>query len=209
MRAVKEEGQYRLYGEKYFASNAGQCGVAMVLARKEGAKEGTRGLTLFAVPWKQDNGELNHLRIRRLKDKLGVRAVPSGEVEFDGSVAYVVGDESKGFYYMMEALNLSRICNAVASSGIMKRAYEEAKQYAMAREAFGQKLIDLPMIQQTLSQLKAKLEVEVAAIFDLVELYDKVVAGEASDSAVILHRLYIALLKKNQQKMRFILPMKQ
>ncbi|MEK4920573.1 acyl-CoA dehydrogenase family protein [Cytobacillus sp. FSL R5-0569] len=196
VRAVKEEGQYRLYGEKYFASNAGQCGVAMVLARKEGAKEGTRGLTLFAVPWKQDNGELNHLRIRRLKDKLGVRAVPSGEVEFDGSVAYVVGDESKGFYYMMEALNLSRICNAVASSGIMKRAYEEAKQYAMAREAFGQKLIDLPMIQQTLSQLKAKLEVEVAAIFDLVELYDKVVAGEASDSEVILHRLYIALLKK-------------
>lgn len=167
------------------------------------------GLNIVRCSVEKDNGELNHLRIRRLKDKLGVRAVPSGEVEFDGSVAYAVGDESKGFYYMMEALNLSRICNAVASIGIMKRAYEEAKQYAIAREAFGQKLIDLPMIQQTLSQLKAKLEVEVVAIFDLVELYDKVVAGEASDSEVILHRLYIALLKKNQQKMRFILPMKQ
>ena len=98
----------------------------MVLARMEGAVEGSRGLSLFAVPWRQEDGSLNGIQIRRLKDKLGVRAVPSGEVEFDGALAYVVGDPAKGFYYMMEALNLSRICNAVASLGIMRRALNEA-----------------------------------------------------------------------------------
>ena len=67
-------------------------------------------LTLFAVPWRKEDGTANHLRIRRLKDKLGVRAVPSGEVEFEGALAYVVGEQNKGIYYMLEALNLSRIC---------------------------------------------------------------------------------------------------
>ncbi|PLR82632.1 isovaleryl-CoA dehydrogenase [Bacillus canaveralius] len=196
VKAVKDGEDYRLYGEKYFASNAGRCGVAMVLARREGAPEGTKGLTLFAVPWKGEDGKLNGLRIRRLKDKLGVRAVPSGEVEFDGAKAYVVGDETRGFYYMMEALNLSRICNAVASIGIMKRAYHEAKQYASARHAFGNSLLKYPMVKQTLSKLQAKLQVEVAAVFDLIALYDKVTSGTASDAEVLLHRLYIAILKK-------------
>src|SRR5699024_6387599 len=136
VRAVEENGEYRLYGEKYFASNAGMCGVAMVLARREGAPEGSKGLTLFAVPWRHEDDSLNGISIRRLKDKLGVKAVPSGEVELHGAKAYVVGDPSKGFYYMMEALNLSRICNAVASLGIMRRAYQEAYKYADKRRAF-------------------------------------------------------------------------
>ena len=113
VQALEIDDGYRLYGEKYFASNAGMAGVAMVLARMPGAPEGSKGLTLFAVPWKVD-GELNGIKIRRLKDKLGVRAVPSGEVEFDGAKAYIVGDPKHGLKYMMEAMNLSRICNAVA-----------------------------------------------------------------------------------------------
>ena len=76
VEARKDGTAYRLYGEKYFASNAGMCGVAMVLARLEGAPAGSKGLTLFAVPWRKEDGTTNHLRIRRLKDKLGVRAVP-------------------------------------------------------------------------------------------------------------------------------------
>ena len=53
VKAVADGENYRIYGEKYFASNAGMCGVAMVLARIEGAAEGSRGLTLFAVPWRK------------------------------------------------------------------------------------------------------------------------------------------------------------
>ncbi|QOV11012.1 acyl-CoA dehydrogenase family protein [Viridibacillus arvi] len=196
VKAIKEGNNYRLYGEKYFASNAGMCGVAMVLARIEGAPGGSKGLTLFAVPWRKDNGEINRLRVRRLKDKLGVRAVPSGEVEFDGAEAFVVGDPTRGFYYMMEALNLSRICNAVASIGIMRRALLEAKEYATRRNAFGKRLADFPMVRDTLSKLAATLHVEVATVFDLIGLYEKVTAGEATEQEVILNRLNIAIMKK-------------
>lgn len=196
VKAVADGKHYRLYGEKYFASNAGMAGVAMVLARKEGAASGSKGLTLFAVPWKKEDGTLNGIHIRRLKDKLGVRAVPSGEVEFDGAVGYVVGDPSNGLKYMLEALNLSRICNTVASLGIMRRAYREAFAYAERRTAFGNKLNEFPMVQDTLGRLRAKLEIELYATFDLIELYDQVVSGAASDEEVILNRLLISLLKR-------------
>lgn len=196
VEARKDGNQYRLYGEKYFASNAGMCGVTMVLARMEGAQSGSKGLTLFAVPWRNDDGTVNNLRIRRLKDKLGVRAVPSGEVEFDGALAYVVGDPNKGIYYMLEALNLSRICNAIASIGIMRRGYLEAKHYVTNRHAFGKPLTQYPMIQDTLGKFAAKLHVEVATVFDLIQLYDKVTSGQGNKEDIILNRLYIAIMKK-------------
>lgn len=196
VRAVRDGNHYRLFGEKYFASNAGMAGVAMVLARIERAPEGSRGLTLFAVPWRNDDGSLNGISIRRLKDKLGVRAVPSGEVEFDGAMAYVVGDKANGLKYMLEALNLSRICNAVASLGIMRRALNEATDYARQREAFGRKLVEFPMVQDSLGKLTAKMEVELVTVFDLIKLYDRVVANEASNEEVIMNRLFIAILKK-------------
>lgn len=196
VKAVADGEHFRLYGEKYFASNAGMAGIAMVLARKEDAPSGSKGLTLFVVPWRNEDNTLNSIKIRRLKDKLGVRAVPSGEVEFDGAIGYVVGDPTNGLKYMLEALNLSRICNTVASLGIMRRAYNEAFAYAEKRTAFGSKLNEFPMVQDSLGRLRAKLEIELYATFELIELYDRVVSGAASKEEILLNRLLIALLKK-------------
>ncbi|WP_409304381.1 acyl-CoA dehydrogenase family protein [Peribacillus sp. SCS-155] len=197
-KAIPFGDHYRLYGEKYFASNAGMCGVAMVLARREGAPGGTKGLTLFAVPWSREDGTLNGIRIRRLKDKLGVRAVPSAEVEFEGAEAYMIGDASKGFYYMMEALNLSRVCNAVASLGIMRRAYQEARNYASNRRSFGCRLIEFPMVKDTLSHMAVKHEIETRTLFRFLPQFDFVMNNResADQKDIILNRLYIAILKK-------------
>ncbi|WP_261130572.1 acyl-CoA dehydrogenase family protein [Bacillus sp. Marseille-Q3570] len=195
--AVKEKDYYRLTGEKYFASNAGACGVATVLARIEGAPPGTKGLSLFLVPWKNEEGSLNNIKIRRLKDKLGVRAVPSAEVEFENSKAYLIGDSKRGFHYMMEALNLSRVCNAVASVGIMQRAYLEAKQYAHQREAFGNALSNYPMIQETLVNLATRQEVQLGGLFRLISLFDRVMrtGKDVTEQEKVLHRLLIAIVK--------------
>ena len=197
-RAVKEGEHYRLTGEKYFASNAGACGVAMVLARIDDEQDGTKGLSLFLVPWRKEDGSNNNLSIRRLKDKLGVKAVPSAEVLLEGSKAYLVGEASKGFSYMAEALNLSRLCNAIASVGIMQRAYLEAKTYAYERGAFKQKLKDFPMIRESLVKMKVKQEVEMSGIFSSIALFDQVVnSGQhVSEEDQALNRLLIALVKK-------------
>ncbi|WP_018924946.1 acyl-CoA dehydrogenase family protein [Salsuginibacillus kocurii] len=197
VQAVKEGDHYRLYGEKYFASNAGMCGVSAVLARKEDAPAGTKGLSLFLMPWDDEEGNRNNLSVRRLKDKLGVRAVPSAEVELEGAKAYLVGEAERGFYYMMEALNLSRVCNAVASVGIMRRAYDEALAYTHEREAFGQKLSDYPMVRETLMHLLSRQEVETSAVFKTVDLFDRVMMRRVpvTQEDEALNRLYIALIK--------------
>ncbi|KPB06106.1 acyl-CoA dehydrogenase family protein [Bacillus sp. CHD6a] len=200
-QAVPSSNKYLLTGEKYFASNAGQCGVAMVLARIPGAPKGTKGLSLFAVPWRREDGsgKLNGIEIRRLKDKLGVRAVPSAEVLFNGAEGYLVGEPSKGIHYMMEALNLSRVCNAIASLGIMQRAYTEARKYAKSRVTFGDQLINFPMIRESLVDMAVKQEVETSACFELVSLFDRVMrhaGAKVSEEEIALNRLLIALLKK-------------
>ncbi|MFD2044890.1 acyl-CoA dehydrogenase family protein [Ornithinibacillus salinisoli] len=199
VKAVREGDIYRITGEKYFASNAGACGVAMVLARLEGSPSGLNGLSLFLVPW-EENRSNELLRIRRLKDKLGVRAVPSAEVEFEGAKGYLVGKENQGFYYMIEALNLSRVSNAIASLGIMRRAYLEAKKYAMERDAFGEKLTNYPMVQATLSKLVAKQEVEMNTMYEVIQIMDRVMGLEtketATDKEQLLFRLYVAIMKK-------------
>lgn len=202
VEAIPEGEYYRLYGEKYFASNAGQCGVAAVLARRKGAPAGTKGLSLFLVPWRTEDGSVNNLHVRRLKDKLGVRAVPSAEVVLDGSKAYLVGDPAKGFYYMMEALNLSRVCNAVASLGIMKRALKEGYEYANWRDAFGQKIVDFPMVQETLADLQARYEVQLSGLFEAIALFDSVMLHreQATNEEIALNRLLIALVKARTAK---------
>lgn len=88
---ARREGEaYRLYsGDKYFASGAGLADYALVTARPEGAPEGPKGLGLFLLP-REMEGRLN-FTVRRFKEKLATRAVPSGEVELEGSLAYPIG----------------------------------------------------------------------------------------------------------------------
>jgi len=75
--ARQSDGEWRLYGKKWFCSNAGST-TAMVLARPEGAPPGTRGLGLFLLPRELPGGELNGVHIDRIKPKLGAFTTPYG-----------------------------------------------------------------------------------------------------------------------------------
>jgi alkylation response protein AidB-like acyl-CoA dehydrogenase len=86
-RQAPGSDEWRLYGDKWFGSNAG-ADLILTLARPEGAPTGTRGLGLFLVPKRLPDGSRNAYRIERLKDKLGIRSFASGEVTFDGAVAH-------------------------------------------------------------------------------------------------------------------------
>jgi acyl-CoA dehydrogenase len=187
-------GVYRLTGEKFFASNAGAM-VATVLARIDENKPGTKGLGLFLVPWIKPDRERNHIQVRRLKDKLGVNAVPSAEILLNGAEGYLIGDPQNGFKYMAEALNLSRICNAIASIGIMRRAFYEAKYYAQERRAFGHPIDQYPMVKEMLVDLLLDTEVSTGAVFDMIAVYDRIQSTLAEKEDVALARLLIPLLK--------------
>src|SRR2546426_783357 len=119
------DGAWRLWGDKWFASNA-NADVALTLARPEGAPPGTRGLGLFLVPRHLPDGTKNAWTINRLKDKLGSRSMATGEVTYAGAVAYGVGDVGRGFAPLMAMVNGSRLSNAMRAAGIMRRSLREA-----------------------------------------------------------------------------------
>ena len=144
--AVPDGSKWRLTGDKYFSSNAG-AELAVVAARPKGAAPGVRGLALFLLPRHRQNGELNYT-IRRLKDKIATRSVPTGEIELHGSDAYLLGKTEEGIYLILEVLNVSRIANSIGSVALAQRAISDALDFARGRVAFGRRIIDHPLLRR-------------------------------------------------------------
>lgn len=170
---ARRDGEgWRLTGEKYFSSGAGLTDYALVSARPEGAGPGPKGLALFLVPRLDRAGNLNY-RVRRLKEKLATRAVPSGEVELAGSEAYLVGKAEEGIYYTLEVLTLSRLANAAGAMGLARKAQLEALSRAHRRKAFGQTLSQHPLIRRDLTDLAVRLAGGLALTFRAVQAWEE------------------------------------
>src|SRR3978361_2135578 len=115
----------------------------MLLARPQGAESGTRGVGLFLMPRRLDDGSPNHYRIVRLKDKLGTRSMASGEIKLEGAIAYAVGKLDRGFVQMAEMVNSSRLSNGVKSTALMRRAMHDAFAVARGRVGLGHRILAL------------------------------------------------------------------
>ncbi|HEX5940130.1 MAG TPA: acyl-CoA dehydrogenase family protein, partial [Dehalococcoidia bacterium] len=170
--ATPDGDAYRLNGFKWFASNAD--GKAYVtLAKPEGASDSIKGVGLFLVLKEKRDGTPNGVRLRQLKDKLGTKAVPSAEVEFVNAEAFLLGrgvsgegDGTRGVARMMEMVTDSRVGVASMGLGCARRALVEAICYARARNAFGRRLIDQPLMRHKLSEMIVDLEAAQAMVFD-------------------------------------------
>ena len=180
-----------LSGLKWFASNA-DGGLALTLARPEGASGGTEGLGLYLVPARREDGTHNGYRIRRLKDKLGTRGLATGEIELDRAEAVEVAPPPDGLKTMMAALGYSRIHNAMASAGVQRRAFAEALHHAETRQAFGRHLAAYPMVQDQLVEILARMEASAALAFAAADAFD---AAQKRPEREAWMRLVTALAK--------------
>jgi acyl-CoA dehydrogenase len=185
--AVQQGDHWRLTGEKWFCSNA-DAEVVMLLARPEGAGPGTRGVGLFLMPRRLEDGSQNHYRIVRLKDKLGTRSMASGEIKLEGAIAYAVGNLDRGFVQMAEMVNSSRLSNGVKSTALMRRAYHDAMTVAKGRVVFGQRIIDLPLARRQLMKIMLATEQALSMSFLTADALDRAEAG-SQDAAALLRIL--------------------
>jgi acyl-CoA dehydrogenase len=192
--AKRDGDRWRLFGQKFFCSNIG-CEVALALARPEGAPAGTRGLALFLVPRDGPDGRRNHYRIDRLKDKLGTRAMATGEVTLDGAQAELVGDGDRGFAQMTAMLNITRLHNAITAAATMRRALMLATAYATQREAFGRKLAQHPLHAEVLRELAAETDAALYFTMRMAQLLGRIEVGTTKPGEAALFRIGIALAK--------------
>jgi acyl-CoA dehydrogenase len=170
--AQQDGSRWRLTGDKYFASNAG-AELAVVAARREGAPQTVRGLSLYLVPRRRGDGQLNYL-VRRLKDKIATRSVPTGEIEFRQSEGWLLGQPEHGIYLILEVLNLSRVANCVASVALAQRAIADAYSFAQRRRAFGKPIFEHALLRQQFEDRLQRLLAAFRLAWEAVSLLDKV-----------------------------------
>ncbi len=197
--AVKTADGWRISGSKWFCSNL-DAEAILTLARPEGAHPGLQGLAMFLIPKRRLDGSRNGMHIRRLKDKLGTKAVPTGEVDFIDAEAYLMGADrkdddtgardGKGINRMMEMVQGSRFGVALMGLGIMRRSFLEAAIYAHHRYAFGRPISEYPLVRETLVNMAAEVEAGCAIAFEAAE------AGVRLDAeSKRLYRILVPLAK--------------
>ncbi len=196
-RAVPEAGRpgwYRLSGEKWFCSVA-DAGIFVVSARLDGAPAGTRGLSLFLAP-RTLAGVPNGFALRRLKYKLGTRSMATGEVEFEGALAEAIGPLDGGFRNLVGiVLDTSRVHNALAACGLMRRVDVEARQFATRRVAFDRAIVDFPAVQEILARIGLRTSAALASTFRILAMTDRIDSG-AGDADLVAGRRIAVMINK-------------
>ncbi len=191
---ARRKGLYRISGEKWFCSVI-DASFFVMTARPEGAPQGTQGLALFLVPRAVD-GEVNDFTIRRLKYKLGTRSMASAEVDFNGALGEPIGPLEEGFKNLMGiVLDTSRVNNAVATCGLMRRACIEAQGYARHRTAFGKAIIEHPTLAQILARMKVITSAAVSTTFRILAMNDRLAAGQPSSDVKGARRTHVNINK--------------
>jgi len=185
---------YRLHGAKWFTS-ATTSQVAMTLARIEGSPPGGAGLSVFLIKLRDDDGNLRNIRVERLKDKLGTRALPTAELTLEGTPAHLVGGAGDGIRKIATLFNITRVYNAVAAVSGMQRAVTLATDYARRRSAFGKQLIEHPLHVETLAEMALETRAAFMLAFRVVELLGKEECGEATEAELQILRFLIPVAK--------------
>jgi alkylation response protein AidB-like acyl-CoA dehydrogenase len=203
-RALQDGDEWLLFGEKHFCSNV-DADVFIVLARPDGAPEGTRGLATFIVPSRQPDGSPNGFIIKRLKPKLGTVGVPTGEVTLDGARCWLAGSapgtgevttdaarDGRGINRMMEMVNSSRFGVALMGLGIHRRSFLEAAIYAARRTQWDQRIDAYPLVRQTLVEMLVDLEAGLAITYEAAAAARR---AEDAEEGRLLRRILIPLAK--------------
>ncbi len=153
--AVKKGNEYVLNGTKNFITNGPQADVVLVFAVTDRAK-GHKGTSAFLVP-----GSVKGFTRSKADEKVGIRASGSCTLFFEDVVLperFRLGAEGEGFKVAMQTLDGGRIGIAAQALGIAQAAYEEARDYAKERKAFGQPITQFQAIQFMLADMATEID---------------------------------------------------
>lgn len=160
------DGTWRITGHKWFVS-APMSDAFVILAKTRD------GLSCFLMPRFLPGGRRNAIRLMRLKDKLGNRSNATAEIEIDGATGFLVGEIGRGLAAIQDMVTLTRLDCTVGSAGLIRIALAEAVHHARHREAFGDILLEQPLMNRVLADMALDAVAAAALAFRLAESYDR------------------------------------
>ncbi len=198
--AIRDGNHYVLNGSKTYITNGQNADVVIVVAKTDPSL-GSKGISLILV----ERGTPGFERGRNL-DKVGQNSADTSELFFNDvrvPITNCLGEEGRGFAYLMNQLAQERLQIAIAGQAGAQRAFDEAVKFTKERKAFGQSIFDFQNTRFTLAALKAKLQAgwahldwaiarHVAGKLDAAEasaakLFHTELQWEACDIALQLH----------------------
>lgn len=167
-RAVKNGDHYVVNGSKTFITN-GVYGDFIVTVVKTNPEAGTAGVSLLVIDRNAEG-----VSARKLK-KLGWHASDTAELNFDNvkvPVENLIGEEGRGFYYLMNGLQLERLVAVPTCVTGMEWAIEETLKYMSEREAFGRPISKFQVLRHRIAQMASEVEGLKAFAYHCCRLYD-------------------------------------
>jgi alkylation response protein AidB-like acyl-CoA dehydrogenase len=180
------DGDYTVNGQKMWLTNGASSSLVAVLVRTdEGADAPHRNLTAFLIEKPTGFGETKPgLLIPGKIDKLGYKGIDTTELIFDGYVAsaddILGGAPGKGFYQMMDGIEVGRVNVSARAVGVALRAFELAARYAQQRHTFGKPIAEHQAIAFQIAEMATKVEAAHLMMVNAARLKD---SGERNDVA--------------------------
>ena len=183
-KAVKTDDGYEITGQKMWLTNGGSANlVALLVKTDEGADSVYRNMTTFLVEKEPGFGETAQgVTVPGKIDKMGYKGVDTTELILDkhkiSADQLLGGEPGKGFYQMMDGVEVGRVNVAARAVGIANRAFELGIAYAQQRETFGKPIAQHQAIMFKLAEMATKIEAAHAMMVRAARLKDK---GERND----------------------------
>jgi alkylation response protein AidB-like acyl-CoA dehydrogenase len=183
-RAVEEGDDFVLTGQKMWLTNGARAGIVATLVRDElGAESVYRNMTTFLIEKEPGFGETRPgLTIPGKIDKMGYKGVETTEMVLDGvrvpTSSVLGGIRGRGFYQMMDGIEVGRVNVAARGCGVAIRAFELAVAYSQQRKAFGKPIADHQAIAFKLAEMATKVEAAHLMMVNAARLKD---SGERND----------------------------
>lgn len=206
LQAVPEGSHYRLFGNKFFCS-AVHADYSVVTAKIDGTKD----IAVFVVPsYLPDNKEKefrNGYHINRLKWKIGTTELPSGEIDYNGALAYRIGPQNRGVALAVSiVLTRSRLDIGFGSAAFVMRAAREAKLYARFRHVFDRTIDGFPMAAAQLDELEDAAKRMAATAFHIYQMFQELDENDGLQQFVLrelilLQKVYAAKEAVNQLRL--------
>jgi len=179
-RAVREGDEYVLNGQKMWLTNGARAGVVATLVKTdEGADSVYKNMTTFLIEKEPGFGAHNGIIIPGKIEKMGYKGVETTEMVMDNArmpASTILGGDAgrgRGFYQMMDGVEVGRVNVAARACGIMIRAFELGIAYAQQRHTFGRQIADHQAIAFKLAEMATKVEAAHLMMVNAARLKDE------------------------------------